>query len=152
MTDNREKILLIICAVMVIIFPFVRFSLVIYQGYRGEGIINGKCVSYNILTGKLSARPFNEGCFNTGDYMLLIFCGLSPVCGLIYYLYARVQNPADELGKAWQKMNNSTDEYKNKSQAITLKQFQYKYELTKEIIREENQLKLMLEKDLIHNW
>ena len=150
MTKTREKYLLIICALVVIVFPFIRFMLVIYQGYRGAGFINGKCVSYNLLTGKLMAKPFNSGCLNISDYFLLAFCVLSPVCGLIYYYYAKIDDPAEELGEAWERMNYSKEEYRGISEANELKKFAYKYELTKEIIQDEKQLEFMLEKDFVH--
>ena len=143
--------------------------LVIYQGYRGAGIINGKCVAYNIVTGKLKATPLNIGCLNISDYFLLSFCVLSPVCGLIYYFYAKIDNPAEELGEAWERMNKRDNESKNLTrqknnvilnfavifrknifEAQKLKEFGYKFELTKEIIRDEKQLKLMLDKDLFY--
>ena len=151
MTKTRDRILLIICAVFVIVFPFIRLLLVIYQGNRGNSIVHGKCLSYNIMSGKLNATPFKYGCMNTGDLLLMIFCILSPLCGFVYYQFAKIDNPAEELGREWQKMKKGEGQFENISEAKTLKRFGYSFELTKEIIRNEDQLRLMLDKDFVHN-
>ena len=132
-----------------IVFPFIRLLLVIFQGNRGNSIVHGKCLSYNIISGILFATPFKFGCFNTGDYLLMIFCILSPFCGFVYYQFAKIDNPAKELGKAWRSMHFGDEEYEDISEARKLKLFGYKFELAKEIIRHEKQLKLMLDEDSV---
>ena len=150
MTDNTKRRLFIICALFVIVFPFIRLLLVIFQGNRGNSTVHGKCLSYNVISGKLKATPFNNGCLNTGDNSLIIFCIMSPLCGFLYFFFAKINKPARNLGRAWNRMNKNQDEYEDITEAKKLKLFRYQFELTKEIIRNERQLYAMLDEEFVY--
>ena len=150
MKNKLKKSFLFLCALMVILFPFIRLLLLLFQGINSGGQINGKCLTYNISTGELTACPFAFDCLNSYEKLLIATSFLSPFFGLIYYYYAFIDNPAKELGEAYFYMSLKEGEYKFISDADRLKKFGFSFEFVKEIIRDERQLNLIIE-DIVND-
>ena len=82
---------------LVIVFPIMRTIGLIHQVHRGGALIKGPCVTYNTITARIEASPFNTKCLNAVDYILLFTAILSPLCAVAYYLKARVKDPVSRF-------------------------------------------------------
>ena len=93
MKKKYEKWGLLFSGVLVIVFPIMRTIGLIHQVLRGGALIKGPCVTYNTITARIEASPFNTKCLNAVDYILLITAILSPLCAAAYYWKARITTP-----------------------------------------------------------
>ena len=157
---NKEKIPLIFIGLMVVVFPLARFSGMIYQGYRGGGVIQGNCVAYDTLTGQIYATPYNLKCLNFGDWLLLITAALSPICGAIFYVTAKTKNPLKLFRSGFidTKVDSNTfyplikffaPKEDDKIKLSDLKLFSFCFDASRDIIRNEDDLNAMAAEKVI---
>jgi len=143
--QKKEKIPLLFIGLMVVIFPLARFSGMVFQAYRGGGVIQGNCVAYDTLSGQVYATPYNLKCLNFGDWLLLITAALSPICGCIFYFLAKTKNPfelfRDGFADAKKKNENLTE-------AKKLKLFSFFFDFTLDVIRSEEELEKLKQENV----
>ena len=158
---KKEKIPLLFIGLMVVIFPLARFSGMVYQAYRGGGVIQGNCVAYNTINGQVYAPPFNMKCLNFGDWLLLATALLSPICGGIFYFTAKTKNPLKLFRSGF--TDKKTDAIKffppmdffppkkdDKVKLSDLKLFSFCFDASRDIIRDEDDLKAMAAETVIY--
>ena len=146
---KKEKIPLLFIGLMVVIFPLARFSGMVFQAYRGGGVIQGNCVAYDTLSGQVYATPYNLKCLNFGDWLLLITAVLSPICGGIFYFLAKTKNPFELFRDGFA---DAKKEFEKKNEILTeakkLKLFSFFFDFTLDVIRSEEELEKLKQENV----